>query len=710
MKNNKNLPSEVLEDLTELEKKITQYKSGEIDEDRFKSFRLTRGVYGQRQMDVQMYRLKLPFGKITPRQLRKIADLSDQFSHGNLHLTTRQNIQLHYVKLEDSVTIWRELEEVGVTTREACGNTIRNITASPYAGIDPNEPFDVAPYAQAVFEYFLRNPICQDMGRKIKIAFSSSDEDTALTYIHDFGLIPKIKNAQRGFKVLVGGGLGAQSFVGQVAYEFLSEEKIIPFIEAGIRVFDRFGERQRRNKARLKYLIEPKRGLGLDNFLKLIEKQKLSLKNQKVWVDSTSVDQEIPQNQLVIEPKNFIETETYNIWKKANIYKQKQEGYLTVRVKVPRGDIQSDKARHLADIIEQFASNDIRLTINQGLLIKFVKSQNIPALYQKLESLGFGEAGFDTLGDITGCPGTDTCNLGVTNSTDSQLVLEEIIKNEFPYLIDEANIKIKMSGCMNACGQHMIAQIGFHGSSIKHKGRVVPAMQVVMGGGLESKKTGKIAEKIIKVPTKRIPEVVRMTLRNYEEYAKEDEIFNEYYRRQGKIYFYDLLKPLANLSTLRDVDYQDWGRSEDFVPEIGVGECAGVVMDLVGTILSDAEERLNWSKKYLKSYEWANAIYYSYSTMIIAAKAILLSKEVKCNTHNKIILDFEEKIQNKGDIYLEIPFSQKIRKINQEAPSKEFAYSYTKESEYFLKKIIALRKEEIQIEDDRVVVSNFYKA
>ena len=201
-----------------------------------------------------------------------------------------------------------------------------------------------------------------------------------------------------------------------------------------------------------------------------------------------------------------------------------------------------------------------------------------------------------------------------------------------------------------------------------------------------------------------------MTLRNYEEYAKEDEIFNEYYRRQGKIYFYDLLKPLANLSTLRDIDYQDWGRSEDFVPEIGVGECAGVVMDLVGTILSDAEERLNWSKKYLKSYEWANAIYYSYSTMIIAAKAILLSKEVKCNTHNKIILDFEEKIQNKGDIYLEIPFSQKIRKINQEAPSKEFAYSYTKESEYFLKKIIALRKEEIQIEDDRVVVSNFYKA
>ena len=710
MKNNKNLPSEVLEDLTELEKKITQYKSGEIDEDRFKSFRLTRGVYGQRQMDVQMYRLKLPFGKITPRQLRKIADLSDQFSHGNLHLTTRQNIQLHYVKLEDSVTIWRELEEVGVTTREACGNTIRNITASPYAGIDPSEPFDVAPYAQAVFEYFLRNPICQDMGRKIKIAFSSSDEDTALTYIHDFGLIPKIKNAQRGFKVLVGGGLGAQSFVGQVAYEFLSEEKIIPFIEAGIRVFDRFGERQRRNKARLKYLIEPKRGLGLDNFLKLIEKQKLSLKNQKVWVDSTSVDQEIPQNQLVIEPKNFIETETYKIWKKANIYKQKQEGYLTVRVKVPKGDIQSDKARRLADIIEQFASNDIRLTINQGFLIKFVKSQNIPALYQKLESLGFGEAGFDTLGDITGCPGTDTCNLGVTNSTDSQLVLEEIIKNEFPYLIDEANIKIKMSGCMNACGQHMIAQIGFHGSSIKHKGRVVPAMQVVMGGGLESKKMGKIAEKIIKVPTKRIPEVVRMTLRNYEEYAKEDEIFNEYYRRQGKIYFYDLLKPLADLSTLRDVDYQDWGRSEDFVPEIGVGECAGVVMDLVGTILSDAEERLNWSKKYLKSYEWANAIYYSYSTMIIAAKAILLSKEVKCNTHNKIILDFEEKIQNKGDIYLEIPFSQKIRKINQEAPSKEFAYSYTKESEYFLKKIIALRKEEIQIEDDRVVVSNFYKA
>ena len=249
-------------DIQELKDKIDAFKAGHMNEERFKSFRLVRGVYGQRQAGVQMFRLKLPYGKITADQLATVANLSEQYSNGNLHLTTRQNIQLHYVKLEDTPEMWEQLEAVGVTTKEACGNTVRNVTASPFAGIDPNEPFDVAPYAQAVFEYFLRNPICQEMGRKIKIAFSSSKSDSAFTYIHDFGFIPKVVDGQHGFEVIIGGGLGAQAFMGQRAFSFLPANQLIPFLEASLRVFDRYGERERRHKARLKYLIDPRKGLG----------------------------------------------------------------------------------------------------------------------------------------------------------------------------------------------------------------------------------------------------------------------------------------------------------------------------------------------------------------------------------------------------------------------------------------------------------------
>ena len=256
----KNISSAAKKDILELQGRIEAFKSGKEDEERFKHYRLTRGVYGQRQLGVQMFRIKIPIGRLTTEQLIRIADVSEKYATGNLHLTTRQDIQYHYVKLENSPKIWIELAEKGITAREACGNTVRNVTASPDAGIHPNEPFDVSPYAQATAEYFLRNPICQEMGRKVKISFSSSEEDSAFGYFHDFGMIPKVKieNGQerRGFKVFVAGGLGAQAMEAHLAYDFLPEEKLLPFIEAGIRVFDRFGERERRYKARMKFLLK----------------------------------------------------------------------------------------------------------------------------------------------------------------------------------------------------------------------------------------------------------------------------------------------------------------------------------------------------------------------------------------------------------------------------------------------------------------------
>jgi len=275
----------VEKDILDLAKKIAQFKAGEIHEEKFRSLRLARGVYGQRQQGVQMIRIKLPYGKIQFRQWKRISDISDEYSTGNLHLTTRQDIQIHYVSLDRTPELWAKLEQDDITLREACGNTVRNITASPTSGIDPKELFDVSPHADAAFRYFLRNPICQEMGRKIKISFSNTDEDTSLAYLHDLGFIPKIVNGERGFKVVVGGGLGAQPMLAHVSHEFLAEDKVIPFIEAVLRVFDRHGERNSRHKARMKFLIQK---IGFKAFMDLVKAETKALKNHAIAIPSAS--------------------------------------------------------------------------------------------------------------------------------------------------------------------------------------------------------------------------------------------------------------------------------------------------------------------------------------------------------------------------------------------------------------------------------------
>jgi sulfite reductase (ferredoxin) len=701
------ISNEAQKDIHELKNKIDGFHLGTIPEERFKAFRLTRGVYGQRQEGVQMLRIKLPYGKVTPDQLRVISKIADEYTNGNLHLTTRQNIQLHHIPLDDTPEIWSRLEQVQVTLREACGNTVRNVTASPLAGVDPEEPFDVSPYADAVFQYFLRNPICQDMGRKIKIAFSSSEKDDAFTYIHDFGFIPKVKSGIRGFKVIVGGGLGAQTFFGQVAYDFLPEEKVIPFIEAALRVFDRHGERERRHKARLKFLVDPKKGLGIDGFLRLVDEEYKSLSDQ---VYSISHEEEVfsaskrPHSNFKVDDK-----EGFEKWERINVVEQKQKGFYAVKIKVPLGNISSEIARKIALVVETFASKDIRITINQGLLLRYVNKESLPALYASLEELGLGTPGFDTLADVTSCPGTDTCALGVTNSTRLSTELEKVIHEEYPHLIDESQIKIKISGCMNSCGQHMIANIGFHGSSIKNGDRIVPAMQVVIGGGIEPDHQGYIAEKVIKIPTKRIPNVVRTLLDDYESNAEESEYFNQYFRREGKKYFYELLKPLADLSKIQNEEFQDWGDVSEFVPEIGVGECAGVVLDLVDTILSDAKERIVWAQEDFDQKKWANAIYHSYSAFVIGAKALLLSKDVQCNTHRGIIDDFESHFVDDSTFPIASTFSKEVLKVNRYAPNSAFAKSYFERAQEFILSASNTRSGDSAVKE-KLVVSNYYKA
>ncbi len=687
-------------DILDLKQKISSFNQGDLAEEAFRKFRLTRGVYGQRQPGVQMIRIKLPHGRITANQLIRIADLSDKFATGNLHATTRQDIQLHFVKLADSPQLWAELEDAGITLKEACGNTVRNVTGSARAGIDPEEPFDITPYAHAIFDYFLRNPICQDMGRKFKISLSSSEKDSAYGYMHDVGLVARIQEGKRGFKVMVGGGLGAQPFSAQTAYEFLEEDRVIPFIEGVIRVFDRYGERQKRHKARMKYLLND---IGLEELMRRVADETLALRVHSYTVDETVGNDlftappaprpDAPQAQPVTGNEN------YNNWLKTNVFDQKQTGWHAVQLRVLLGDMDSDTARALAQLVKQYAADDIRVTVNQGYLLRFIKPEDLPAVYEGLKALGLAQPGFDTTADITTCPGTDTCNLGITSSYGITRALERMMQDEFPDLVFNDDIKIKISGCMNACGQHSVANIGYHGSSLKNGAYVLPALQVLLGGGFNGKGEGLIADKVIKVPAKRGPDSLRYLLRDFEANALDGEYYSDYYARQGKNYFYQLLKPLADLKTLVDSDYIDWDHTEQYVTEVGVGECASVLIDLVATTLTEASEKLGWAQEALSESRWADALYHTYNVYITGARAGLMSRDIPTNTQHGIVSDFDKTFLGEPDFHqTEGEFKILVFSINKEEPSEGFACRYIAQAEAFLQAIQAYRVEQIERE------------
>ncbi|MDN3584794.1 nitrite reductase [Mucilaginibacter flavus] len=674
----------VEQDIIDLEKKIRAFREGKIHDEKFRSLRLARGVYGQRQPGVQMVRIKLPFGKVTFKQLLKIADISDEYGSRNLHLTTRQDIQIHYVSLDRTPELWAKLEQDDITLREACGNTVRNVTASPSAGIDPQEPFDVSPYAHATFEYFLRNPVCQEMGRKFKISFSSSDVDTAFSYIHDIGAIPKINaNGDRGFKIMLGGGLGAQPLLASIVEEFLPEDQLIPYIEAIIRVFDRYGERNNRNKARMKYLIQK---LGLDEVLRLAKIERTAIKVKSYPVNRDAVPQPEPATETAFAEVSISNPFRYEQWLATNVFEQKQKGFYGVYIKVPVGDISSDTARELVKVLEPLVANEIRITQNQGLLLKFVRKEALPSLYEGLAKLELAAPGFDTVADVTTCPGTDTCNLGISNSMTMARVLEDLIYNEYEEFIFNREIKIKISGCMNSCGQHGLAHIGFHGSSLKAGTKVLPSVQVMLGGGTVGDGVGRAAERVIKVPSKRATDVLRSVLDDYKALSPEGETFHAYYDRQGKDYFYRLLKPLADLTTLTEDEFVDWGHQETFVTAIGVGECAGVVIDLVATLLFESEEKMGWANGSYQLGNWSDAIYHSYNVFISSAKALLLDKGINSSTQSGIIKEFDAQYIATGEFELQGTFNDLVLQINQNEPSEEFATAYLAQATEFLNK------------------------
>ena len=681
----------VQKEIIDLEKKIHAFRGGKIDDERFRSLRLARGIYGQRQEGVQMIRIKLPYGKVTSEQLRRITDVSEKYSTGRLHITTRQDIQIHYVSLDRTPELWADLAKDDITLREACGNTVRNITASELAGVDVDEPFDVTPYAHALFQYLLRNPICQEMGRKFKISFSSSEKDTALSYLHDLGFIPKIVDGQKGFKIMLGGGLGSQPSHAELLSDFVPVNQIIPTAEGVIRIFDRYGERAKRLKARLKFLIKD---LGRDEFLRLVEEEKKALPFHSYEIDTTAFEGPIAEPLLEVPTVTIDDVAAYEAWKKSNVIAQKQAGYVAIGVKVLLGDFYIDKARLLADLVKNYGANELRFSLRQNIVIRNIKEENLPFFYQELAKLDMVNLGYNTIGDITACPGTDTCNLGIASSTGIADELERVIKTEYPQYLNNTEIAIKISGCMNACGQHNMAPIGFQGMSINAGKLVAPALQVLLGGGNLENGNGRFSDKVIKIPSRRGPEALRLILNDFEANANGAK-FLEYYDAKGEKYFYEFLKPLADVTNLTEADFVDWGNADNYVKAVGVGECAGVVIDLVATLLFEAKEKIDSANEALKEQKWSDAIYLAYAGFVNGAKALLLAEKEKTNTHAGIIDSFDSVFVASNKINLGTSFRELVYQINKNEPTEAFAKQYIQDSISFFDKLESYRTEEL---------------
>jgi sulfite reductase beta subunit-like hemoprotein len=560
-----------------------KFLAGDTPENEFIGFRLKQGVYGQRQADVQMIRVKLPFGGITPDQMETFADVVERWVPLNKgHITTRQNIQMHHVPLRDAAALIREISEAGLSSREGCGNTVRNVTADPWAGICHDETFDPTPYAGAYVRYFVRHPTTQLMPRKVKTAFTGSDTDRALTGIHDVAFIARERDGVRGFEMRIGGGTSIMPRVAPTLIDFVSADdgEYLKYTEAVLRIFDRQDWlRVNRARARLKVMIDK---IGIEAMRELVEEE---LKGD--WVDErdfSPVDRLFLHDEEAGAPEPPVQAGSPNgdlteflAFRAANVEAQRQDGFSAVQVKVPRGDLSPEQFRGLADIMREFSGGYARTTVHQNFVLRWVRDESVYDVWARLQELGLGEAGADQVNDVVSCPGTDSCKLGITSSMGLNRAVSERI--EAMRITDPLTrgIHIKMSGCPNGCSQHHIGNIGFYGASIKVGQNTIPAYVAHIGGNYEGGEIVYGTRLKVRLPAKRVPEAVERWIRKYEAEREEGEVFNAFAARVGTKEFEDAVRDLAmpvefGLETMNE--FIDWTKKVPFEVQRGEGECA----------------------------------------------------------------------------------------------------------------------------------------
>jgi sulfite reductase (ferredoxin) len=547
-------------------------------------------------MDYSMVRIKVPGGEILPAQLEKLASLSEAFSIGSAHVSTRQNIQLHWVQLEDVSEVMRGLVEVGLTSREACGNTIRNVMCSPLAGVCPDEQFDSTVYSKAIARFFLRNPMCQNLPRKFKINFACCEKH-GLVRIADIGLVPMTKDGSQGFRIYLGGGLGAASFIGYLLEEFTSEEKLLPTCMAVVRLFDRNGNRENMARNRMRYLVNE---MGWEKFQKMVLKERsivmmtTALSTESMFnLSAEEEDQYLPKEnrngtkllRMFREP-NSSNTNAYDRWVHSNVIAQKQAGYYTVFVTLGAGDVTANQLRVLAGTIRELSMEGAaRNTPQQNFAIRFVNGNDLPEFFNRLASVGLSNPGALTITSAVGCSGTTSCNLAITNShrlaKEIQYKFLELGLDTDDMLFDST---IKISGCPNSCGQHEIATIGFFGGASRIGSVMAPTYTMLFGGSAGER--GELGRVVMRVPAKRVIDTVLNIIEIYRKERGEGETLRQWIDQvlRGKAVgsirdIEDIKRALAAVVQLPPVDqqpesYQDYGSDVRFTAKTAKGECA----------------------------------------------------------------------------------------------------------------------------------------
>ncbi|MDX6608986.1 MAG: hypothetical protein QOF85_911 [Solirubrobacterales bacterium] len=568
----------------DFETEATKFLDGETPENEFIGFRLKQGVYGQRQPNVQMIRVKLPFGGITPEQMDAFADVVERYVPLNKgHITTRQNIQMHHIPLKDVTDLMRGLAPSGLSSREGCGNTVRNVTGDPWSGVSEGELFDPTPYIGAYVRYFVRHPTTQLMPRKVKTAFTATDEDRAITGIHDIAYIPRIRDGVRGFELRLGGGTSIMPRIAPTLYDFVEADNgdYLKVSEAVLRIFDRQEWlRANRARARIKVLVDK---IGIDAF-----REQVDAELEGDWTEERDFDLERLRfeddeqaNAPAVPPTAASpngDRSQFDRFVEGNVQAQRQEGFSAVEVKIERGDLTPEQFRGLAAIMREFTGGYARSTVQQNLVLRWVRDEALYDLWQRLGELGLDEAGADEITDVVSCPGTDSCKMGITSSMGLNRAIKERL--EAMDIRDELTrkIHIKMSGCPNGCSQHHIANIGFYGASLKVGERQIPAYIPHIGGRYEGGEVIFGTRLKSRLPAKRVPEAVERWVRLYEaERSGEGEEFNDFAERIGAGRFEAEVKELTmpaefSLETMQQ--FIDWERSSPYKVERGEGECA----------------------------------------------------------------------------------------------------------------------------------------
>lgn len=561
-------------DIDEFVDVLRRYEAGEIDADAFRSFRLARGVYGQRQPDVQMIRVKVPGGLLTVPQLEALADVSTDFSRGFGHITTRQNIQFHFVKLQETEGLLRRLEPVGLTTREACGNTVRNVTADPLTGLVADEAFDVLPYAEWCQRHLLRDPRFGALPRKFKIAFSANEQDRAQAAINDLGFVARIQEGQKGFKVLVAGGLSTSPVTAWVLHDFIPAHDMPIVAEAVTQIFDRVGNRANRARARLKYAVKK---LGFEEFKVQYEATLEEIRARHpngVDMPETSLETGAPPPNRPVPIA--LPRPDFEAWRTHNVLAQKRPGHVTVLVNLLLGDLTAAQFRALARICETFTDGTLRTTNDQDVVLPWVAEAALPALHRALVEADLGRSHARTIHDATSCPGADSCNLAYTGSRDLGRELVQVMdKHRERSSVQAAlNGDIKISGCPNSCGQHHVAAIGFHGGIRRVGDRVLPLYELHLGGqiGPEGARFGR---RLGKVPARLAGEALIRLLDLYESHREAGERVADFFWRVDEKLVAERVDPLNDVALDAPEEmFQDLGTERVFGVHLGAGECA----------------------------------------------------------------------------------------------------------------------------------------